>query len=919
MSDKFLGSGQGSLNLANGSATIYSATLGASSLSVSKPVKTNSVKQLVSSNLDITDVNNLQTQLNEKDELIFVEDDTHTTPDNGKVKLYAKTDGNFYKKNDAGTETLLAGSGGGISTSNAPVDNNSIVIYDGTSGNSIRFDAGFTYDPVALKMSVSDIQTINYPSVNAELSKVRNIQYATQGPDITDFSGEIHVAKIKSASHNTELEFEVSGAATLTADDAISLSANGTITLDPTPLFDTQINGDNVIVQSNNFTFNGAPVVVDTDLTDLNNKTQNIDLAFTNTGQTSFNSRIQTSTTNSFNNQLAFKDLTNPRASTAVGFVIGNGNDGPKWLMGSIGDIDKVVLQTYTSNDNLLLRTNDLDTIKIKPDGTLQLERTGVYTGTSDAMIKLNTDGTLEKSSATCDTNGNMTVTTIDANSYKEGGNPATLWKAKGTFNYLAGFLAGDFLNAGGAYNICVGVNAGQNIDEGDNNICVGSNAGRHITGTAVNAMGNNIAIGQSSLQGSTGNISFCLRNVGIGTLAGAAITTGTDNIFMGTSAGQSNTTGSRNCYIGGVSSTALPVTTTNSVSLGYGSSVLNGGVNQNALGYNAVTTQDNQVCLGNSAVTEIINSGNGTCSLGSATNYFDNVYGNNYFENGYSGTIIKNYPIGTTNTFTNLSTPPNLQATAANNIFYGLNSGDNIVDGSQNTCLGLNTMRNSTSSARFYNTCIGFNAGQGTFQSTFSGCTMVGVNAGGGKTTGDNCTYLGKDAGNLGVQTFDNVTAIGAGAYNATSNQVSLGNQSVTSIINTGVGVCDIGSTTNPFKDIYLAGTIKGMPYDFSFACTDEVNTITSTGQKISIRAPRTFQTSKIKVSVNSAGGAGFAVDIKKNGTLVQSISIGSLLIVNTNNTTTYNEDDIITCEVSNVGSSTATGLKVYLNGKTV
>ena len=150
----------------------------------------------------------------------------------------------------------------------------------------------------------------------------------------------------------------------------------------------------------------------------------------------------------------------------------------------------------------------------------------------------------------------------------------------------------------------------------------------------------------------------------------------------MGTSAGQSNTTGARNCFIGGASS-VIPTVTTNSVSLGYGSAVLNNGINQNALGYNAVTTQDNQVCLGNSAVTEIINAGNATCSLGSATNYFNNIYGTNYFENGYSGFMIKNFPLGSTNTFTDITTPPNLQASAANNIFYGLHSGDNVVTGS--------------------------------------------------------------------------------------------------------------------------------------------------------------------------------------------------------------------------------------------
>ena len=112
MSDKFLGSGQGSINLSNGSATIYSATLGAASLSTSKPIKTNSVKQLISTNLDIADVNTLQTQLNEKTELTFVEGDTHTAPSSGKNKIYFKTDGNLYKKNNLGEESTLAGGNG---------------------------------------------------------------------------------------------------------------------------------------------------------------------------------------------------------------------------------------------------------------------------------------------------------------------------------------------------------------------------------------------------------------------------------------------------------------------------------------------------------------------------------------------------------------------------------------------------------------------------------------------------------------------------------------------------------------------------------------------------------------------------------------------------------------------------------------
>lgn len=150
--------------------------------------------------------------------------------------------------------------------------------------------------------------------------------------------------------------------------------------------------------------------------------------------------------------------------------------------------------------------------------------------------------------------------------------------------------------------------------------------------------------------------------------------------------------------------------------------------------------------------------------------------------------------------------------------------------------------------------------------------------------------------------------------------NNLTVGSQiNSNAIIPIETSISDIGSNTLKYKDLYLSGNIIGMPYDFIFAATDEVNTITTTGQKMSVRVSRSFQTSKIKVSVNSAGGAGFAVNIKNGGVLVQSIAQGTSLITNTVNTQSYTEDNIITCEVSNVGAGTATGLKVYLIGKTI
>ena len=69
MSDKFLNTGGGAINLSNGTTTIFGSTIGAINLEPSQPLKTNSVKQIVSEKLDIADVNNLQSELSIKEEL----------------------------------------------------------------------------------------------------------------------------------------------------------------------------------------------------------------------------------------------------------------------------------------------------------------------------------------------------------------------------------------------------------------------------------------------------------------------------------------------------------------------------------------------------------------------------------------------------------------------------------------------------------------------------------------------------------------------------------------------------------------------------------------------------------------------------------------------------------------------------------
>jgi hypothetical protein len=61
----------------------------------------------------------------------FIEGSAPETPPTGIVKIYAKTDGLLYSKDDAGVETGLSGGGGGV-VSVASADAN-ITVVDGTS------------------------------------------------------------------------------------------------------------------------------------------------------------------------------------------------------------------------------------------------------------------------------------------------------------------------------------------------------------------------------------------------------------------------------------------------------------------------------------------------------------------------------------------------------------------------------------------------------------------------------------------------------------------------------------------------------------------------------------------------------------------------------------------------------------------
>ena len=158
MADKFLNTGQGAVNLSNGTVNIIAAELGAVNLIPSKPVKTNATKQLVSEDLDISDITNLQSELSTKTELNFVENDNvRVTPAAGELKLYAKTDNRLYKMDDTGDEKQL----GNVFTTGMST-NHALAVFQGGSGDHIASS------------------TITY---NQNLSGLENVELIANGLD----------------------------------------------------------------------------------------------------------------------------------------------------------------------------------------------------------------------------------------------------------------------------------------------------------------------------------------------------------------------------------------------------------------------------------------------------------------------------------------------------------------------------------------------------------------------------------------------------------------------------------------------------------------------------------------------------------------------------------------------------------------
>ena len=143
---------------------------------------------------------------------------------------------------------------------------------------------------------------------------------------------------------------------------------------------------------------------------------------------------------------------------------------------------------------------------------------------------------------------------------------------------------------------------------------------------------------------------------------------------------------------------------------------------------------------------------------------------------------------------------------TGVDNIAIGQSALNDCKTGGQNTCVGRYAGAVIGTDV-CCNTCIGNNSGNGIIGGPNNTC--IGSASGGtGLVSGGNNTCLGFNA-QLTVD-YNNCTVLGANTTASAGNQATIGNSSTTELCNAGNGVCNLGSSGRQFKDLYLSGEVK-------------------------------------------------------------------------------------------------------------
>ena len=320
--------------------------------------------------------------------------------------------------------------------------------------------------------------------------------------------------------------------------------------------------------------------------------------------------------------------------------------------------------------------------------------------------------------------------------------------------NFFVGPTAGNTtvynsgsVGQGGGSNIVLGLAAGNALTTGEANVMMGSGSGSQLTtGRECVFIGNGAGKNYIGVTGQ--NVENGL-NTFIGSYAGANQTTGINNTFIGQKAGMNYTTPSSNIAIGAHSGFSFQ-TGNNNITIGV-------------------------FCGQQSGATFLTGDGSYNVLIGTSC------------MGGMNGTNNANTMVG--------FLTGRLQTVANNNSFFGSQAGEQTTTGHDNTALGFQAgnqlgtsldcvmvgARAGVAAVGDYNTLIGYNAG------AYIGSTnnvIIGNQAQGWPNSGGSLTIIGDSSTVTTPSSLTNVTLIGQGVVGTTSNQVVLGNTSVTSTI---------------------------------------------------------------------------------------------------------------------------------------
>lgn len=329
-----------------------------------------------------------------------------------------------------------------------------------------------------------------------------------------------------------------------------------------------------------------------------------------------------------------------------------------------------------------------------------------------------------------------------------------------GTNSSFFGYFSGNVVT--GADNSYFGISSGRLTTSGIGNTGIGSyTLYNNITGR------DNVALGIGALYRNTVS-----NNVALGSGSMNVSTTGTGNTGVGDRTLYSNTTGSNNTA-GGYRTLYNSVGASNNT--GYGHQTLYAvttGADNVAVGYlsmNGNISGSSNTAVGTNALK--VYGGSEATAVGAYA-----LYANS---SGVGNTAVGNKSLYTVTTG-RYNSAFGYQALYLNTAEYNCAFGNmallNNTTGGYNCAMGSSAMGSNTTGVR--NVAVGMAALYAN--TTGSDITAIGYGAGG--SAGDGNTFVGQGA-TLNVPGWSNSTMLGRGAFATGSDQVRLGNFTVTSI----------------------------------------------------------------------------------------------------------------------------------------